>query len=100
MPYNLKDEELPEDWECKHNVWDPNHASCNTAQALSNEEIDGILALQAQGRVAGEVGVGRFMAPTVAQPLPGQHDSLEAAQYEDPSADQAEDEYYPYDGEG
>jgi hypothetical protein len=46
VPYTLGDEQLPDDWQCKHNVWDPAHASCSIPQELSNEEIDAILALQ------------------------------------------------------
>jgi hypothetical protein len=46
VPYTLGDEQLPDDWQCKHNAWDPAHASCSIPQELSNEEIDAILALQ------------------------------------------------------
>jgi hypothetical protein len=46
VPYSLGDEQLPDEWQCKDNSWDPAHASCSIPQALSNEEIDAILTLQ------------------------------------------------------
>ena len=46
MPYTLKDEDISEDWECKDNKWDRTYAACTMAQALTDEEIDGILAGQ------------------------------------------------------
>lgn len=46
MPYHLRDDELTDEWECKDNSWDYLHATCSVPQALSNEEIDEILALQ------------------------------------------------------
>ena len=46
VPYQLGDDELRDDWQCRDNVWDEGHASCAVPQAQSNEEIDHILALQ------------------------------------------------------
>ncbi|KAL3149213.1 hypothetical protein ABBQ32_002039 [Trebouxia sp. C0010 RCD-2024] len=46
VPYTLKDEDISEDWECKDNKWDRTYAACTMAQALTDEEIDGILAGQ------------------------------------------------------
>ena len=46
VPYNIKDTEIPENWACKNNVWDRTFASCAIPQALSNEEIDEVLACQ------------------------------------------------------
>ena len=46
MPYTLKNEDIPEDWECRDNKWDRMYAACTMAQALTDEEIDGILAGQ------------------------------------------------------
>ncbi len=48
VPYTLSDEEIPDDWECMDNVWDPHHAACTVPQALTDEEIDEILAQQAR----------------------------------------------------
>ncbi|GLI58399.1 hypothetical protein VaNZ11_000099 [Volvox africanus] len=78
VPYNVKDDDLPEDWECKHNTWDMRHASCLSPQALSNEEIDHILALQQREQ---------------------QHeDQQHEMQHEEPSFEEAEPEYYDGDG--
>ena len=46
VPFTLKDEDISEDWECKDNKWDRMYAACTMAQALTDEEIDGILAGQ------------------------------------------------------
>jgi hypothetical protein len=46
VPYDLNDEDIPEDWTCENNVWDEEHQSCSVPQALSDEQIDEILALQ------------------------------------------------------
>ncbi len=46
MPFKLRDEDIPDDWSCERNVWDREHASCSIPQALTDEEIDEILALQ------------------------------------------------------
>eukprot|EP00193_Tetraselmis_chui_P002358 CAMPEP_0177752082 /NCGR_PEP_ID=MMETSP0491_2-20121128/727_1 /TAXON_ID=63592 /ORGANISM="Tetraselmis chuii, Strain PLY429" /LENGTH=212 /DNA_ID=CAMNT_0019267257 /DNA_START=364 /DNA_END=999 /DNA_ORIENTATION=+ len=46
VPYDLNDEDIPEDWACENNVWDEEHQSCSVSQALSDEQIDEILALQ------------------------------------------------------
>lgn len=46
VPFTLKDEDIPEDWECKDNKWERTYAACTMAQALTDEEIDGILAGQ------------------------------------------------------
>lgn len=46
VPYTLKNEDIPEDWECRDNKWDRMYAACTMAQALTDEEIDGILAGQ------------------------------------------------------
>ena len=43
VPYTLKNEEIPDDWECRDNKWDRMYAACTMAQALTDEEIDGIL---------------------------------------------------------
>ncbi|PNH01501.1 hypothetical protein TSOC_012609 [Tetrabaena socialis] len=75
VPYSLKDEELPEDWECKNNVFDLRHSSCMTPQALSNEEIDEILALQQQDHL------------------------LHEPHYEEPVYEEAEPDYYEDGGE-
>lgn len=39
----MKNEEIPDDWECRDNKWDRMYAACTMAQALTDEEIDGIL---------------------------------------------------------
>ncbi|GIM15000.1 hypothetical protein Vretimale_17869 [Volvox reticuliferus] len=78
VPYTVKDDDLPEDWECKHNTWDMRHASCLSPQALSNEEIDHILALQQREQ---------------------QHeDQQHEMQHEEPAFEEAEPEYYDGDG--
>jgi hypothetical protein len=46
VPFTVLDEEIPDDWQCKQNIWDKGHASCGVPQALSDEQIDEILALQ------------------------------------------------------
>ncbi|CAD7703269.1 unnamed protein product, partial [Ostreobium quekettii] len=46
VPYILKDTDISENWTCSDNAWDPNFASCSIPQALSNEEIDDVLAGQ------------------------------------------------------
>ena len=46
VPFTLKDEDISEDWECKDNKWDRTYAACTMAQALTDAEIDGILAGQ------------------------------------------------------
>jgi len=46
VPFKLRDEDIPDDWSCERNVWDREHASCSVPQALTDEEIDEILALQ------------------------------------------------------
>ena len=48
MPYTLVDEDIPDDWSCVDNIWDPAHHSCNIPQALSDERIDEILLQQVQ----------------------------------------------------
>jgi hypothetical protein len=42
----LRDDELHDDWVCKDNIWDPQHANCSVAQELDDKQIDEILALQ------------------------------------------------------
>lgn len=46
VPYDLREDDTPDDWECQNNVWDENHASCSVPQELTDKEIDNILALQ------------------------------------------------------
>lgn len=46
VPFTLKDEDISEEWECKDNKWDRAYAACTMAQALTDEEIDDILAGQ------------------------------------------------------
>jgi hypothetical protein len=46
VPFKLRDEDIPDDWSCERNIWDREHASCSVPQALTDEEIDEILALQ------------------------------------------------------
>ncbi len=46
MPFTLRDEDIPDDWSCTHNIWDKAHASCTVPQELTDEEIDNILAAQ------------------------------------------------------
>ena len=46
VPFTLRDEDTPDDWECANNEWDKQRASCMVPQALSDEEIDEILAHQ------------------------------------------------------
>ena len=46
VPYDLTDHDTPDDWECRDNKWDQNHASCSVPQELTDKEIDEILALQ------------------------------------------------------
>ncbi len=46
VPFKLRDEDIPDDWSCSQNIWDKEHASCSVPQALTDEEIDEILALQ------------------------------------------------------
>ena len=46
MPFTLRDEDIPDDWSCVHNIWDKAHASCTVPQELTDEEIDNILAMQ------------------------------------------------------
>ena len=53
VPFTLQDEDIPDDWECSQNVWDRDHNSCSVPQALTDEEIDEILALQV-GSIGGE----------------------------------------------
>ena len=48
VPYTLVDEDIPDDWACEHNAWDPEHQSCAVPQALSDERIDEILLQQVQ----------------------------------------------------
>ena len=48
VPYTLVDEDIPDDWSCADNVWDPSHRSCDVPQALSDERIDEILLQQVQ----------------------------------------------------
>lgn len=62
MPYTLKDEDISEDWECKDNKWDRMYAACTMAQALTDEEIDGILAGQEASLEA------RALLPAQAEP--------------------------------
>ena len=42
----MDDALIPDEWECKDNVWDPDHKSCEVEQELSDDAIDEILALQ------------------------------------------------------
>ena len=53
VPFTLREEETPDDWECASNEWDKDHASCLVPQALSDEEIDEILAHQVCNDVIG-----------------------------------------------
>ena len=46
VPFTLQDEDISEEWDCSQNVWDKQHNSCDIPQALPDEEIDEILALQ------------------------------------------------------
>ena len=46
VPFTLHDEDISEDWECADNIWDRAYASCSVPQALSDNEIDAILAKQ------------------------------------------------------
>ncbi len=46
VPYDLREDDTPDDWECHDNKWDTNHASCSVPQELTDKEIDEILALQ------------------------------------------------------
>ncbi|KAK9839116.1 hypothetical protein WJX74_009858 [Apatococcus lobatus] len=46
VPYDLREDDTPDDWECQNNVWDEHHASCSVPQELTDKEIDNILALQ------------------------------------------------------
>lgn len=46
VPFTLQDEDIPDDWECSQNAWDRQHNSCSIPQALTDEEIDEILATQ------------------------------------------------------
>jgi len=46
VPYTLQDEDISEEWDCSQNVWDKERNSCDIPQALPDEEIDEILALQ------------------------------------------------------
>ena len=46
VPYDLREDDTPDDWECQNNVWDEDHASCSVPQELTDKEIDNILALQ------------------------------------------------------
>lgn len=46
VPFTLRDEDTPDGWECANNEWDKTRASCLVPQALSDEEIDEILAHQ------------------------------------------------------
>lgn len=46
VPYGLDDSQIPDEWECKDNVWDPSFSSCDVEQQLSDDAIDEILALQ------------------------------------------------------
>lgn len=48
VPFKLRDEDIPDDWSCSQNIWDKDHNSCSVPQALTDEEIDEILALQVQ----------------------------------------------------
>ncbi|GMH39777.1 hypothetical protein BSKO_07675 [Bryopsis sp. KO-2023] len=43
VPFQLKDVDLGENWECKDNAWDSQFSSCSVPQALSDEQIDAIL---------------------------------------------------------
>lgn len=52
VPYTLVDEDIPDDWACADNVWDPEHQSCDIPQALSDERIDEILLQQVQLEVS------------------------------------------------
>lgn len=60
VPYALHDSAIPDDWVCKDNVWDRLHSACSVAQALTDEEIDEILALQQAGPGMGPLGEGRM----------------------------------------
>ena len=46
VPFTLQDEDISDDWECAQNIWDHEHNSCSIPQALSDKEIDEILASQ------------------------------------------------------
>jgi hypothetical protein len=46
VPFHLRDDELHDDWMCKDNIWDTQHASCTVPQELDDKQIDEILALQ------------------------------------------------------
>jgi hypothetical protein len=46
VPFNITDEDLPDDWQCRSNRWDPSFSVCSVPQELSNKEIDDILAQQ------------------------------------------------------
>ena len=46
VPYTLQDDQISDDWQCADNTWDQAFNSCSVPQALSDEEIDAILAKQ------------------------------------------------------
>ena len=56
VPYELGDDAIPDDWTCAQNVWDPRHADCTVPQALTDDQIDAILALQDAGGMSGVPG--------------------------------------------
>ncbi|MEW5299531.1 MAG: hypothetical protein WDW36_002539 [Sanguina aurantia] len=72
VPYHLRDDELTDEWECKDNSWDYIHAICSIPQALSNEEIDEILALQEDVLEGG--GGAAAAGPSMAMEDPGDDD--------------------------
>ena len=32
LPHNVDEDDLPDDWECQFNKWDPDHADCSAPQ--------------------------------------------------------------------
>ena len=46
VPFSISEDQIPDDWVCRDNVWDPQHNSCDVEQELSDDKIDAILQLQ------------------------------------------------------
>ena len=52
IPYSIEDDQIPDDWTCHDNVWDPYYNSCGTEQELPDDKIDAILQLQGEQELA------------------------------------------------
>lgn len=73
VPYGLDDNAIPDEWQCKDNVWDPPHNSCDVQQQVGRADgLAGGLATWAVGCPAcwqASTFAGRLVVRACCRPL-------------------------------